>query len=95
MQILDAEATITRDVDGLVLEKTQELTPDFLAWCQSVKDASHERATDYHLAVSVPTIFVEKWAREGFDIYRASLKDIRKRLHAEGLDAFDVSKKRL
>ena len=44
---------------------------------------------------SIPTVIVEKWMKEGFNIFDQNVdgKDIIKRLKAEGLDAFLTTEK--
>ena len=44
---------------------------------------------------SIPTVIVEKWMKEGFNIFDQNVdgKDIIKRLKAEGLEAFLTTEK--
>jgi hypothetical protein len=50
---------------------------------------------EFHRVASIPTVVVEKWLREGFNIWEASGPEIVKRLKAENLDAFMATEKRI
>lgn len=67
----------------------QEIPDSFL---QRLRDTEDNRrpGAEYSLAASIPVIFVEKWLREGFDIYREPLKAIEARCRREGLEKFLV-----
>ena len=61
-------------------------------WCpfRSVYEhALADLSDDGRMRVAtIPAIFVEKWLREGFNVYREPLKEIVKKLHREGLTDF-------
>ncbi len=67
----------------------QEIPDQFLTRLRDIEDNKRPGA-DYSLAASIPVIFVEKWMREGFNVFQAPLKDIEARLKKEGLEAFLV-----
>lgn len=74
-------------MDTLAIERTQEIPDGFLDDLRRREENRNKKSELRHVA-SIPVAVVEKWMREGFDIYRAPGKDIIKRLHAEGLDGF-------
>ena len=44
---------------------------------------------------SIPTAVVEKWMREGFNLWEADGKEIVRKLKAEHLDMFLATEKRI
>ena len=80
------------DVGGLFQKHTQELSDDFLTGLKEQRNASKDqREGEFMRVASIPTIVVEKWMREGFNILtdrNITGADIVKRLKAENLDAF-------
>jgi len=52
---------------------------------------------DFHRVASIPTVVVEKWMREGFNIWDKNVKasEIVSRLKAEHLDGFLTTTKRI
>jgi hypothetical protein len=84
------------DVGGVFQKHTQHLSNQFL---NSLKDQRNEstkhREGEFMRVASIPTIVVEKWMREGFDVFSGehSAADIVKRLKAENLEAFLTTEK--
>jgi len=82
--------------DGLLRKHTQQISQSFL---DDLKDARNESTSkpmgEFHRVASIPTVVVEKWLREGFNIWEASGPEIVKRLKAENLDAFMATEKRI
>jgi hypothetical protein len=94
----EAEASF-EDVPGggLIIRKDQVITPEFLAECAEKRNST-ERTGWLHEVAEVPTMLVEVWARQGFDIVNdrnIKARDIVKRLKAEGLDDFLTTNKRV
>jgi hypothetical protein len=97
--VLDAEPSFyDAPGDGLIIRKDQEITDHFL---DDIRDAKQHSANRHegefmHVA-SVPTIVVEQWLREGFDIRdrNVTAADIVKKLKENSLDAFLVTNKRV
>lgn len=83
--------------EEIVVEHTQEITDDFLKANKELRDASSAPAGDYHKIASIPTAVVEKWMREGFNIFDENItaSEIVKRLSAEDLGAFITTTKRV
>lgn len=84
------------EVGGVTRKHSQSITQAFL---DDLKDARHDsnkqKAGEFHRIASIPTVIVEKWMREGFDIWKASGPDIVKRLHREDLGLLMATEKRI
>jgi len=80
------------DADSITRKHTQSIPQwhlDNLA--EQRKASSRQREGDFMRVASIPTVVVEKWMREGFNILNdrnITGADIVKRLKAENLDAF-------
>ena len=84
------------DVGGLFQKHTQELSDDFLTGLKEQRNASKDqREGEFMRVASIPTIVVEKWMREGFNIMTGehSAADIVKKLKSENLHAFLTTEK--
>lgn len=93
--LADVSWDIDENLDGLLIRKDQEITTDFLNGLKEDRLNSKDRAKEYHKVASIPVVVVEKWLREGFDIYREDLKAIMKKLRDEDLTAFIATDKRI
>lgn len=95
--LLTAHEEIVRAEGGVGIRAHQEITDHFHSALRDEKSVSKkQREGNYMHVGSVPVIFINKWKREGFDIFDKNVKfaDIIKRLHAEGLDDFISTNKR-
>lgn len=92
--ITDAEQKPAGLTD-LTVRKDQIITDAFLDGLKEDRMASKARAGDFHKVASIPVVVVEKWLREGFDIYRESASAILKKLRDEDLQAFIATEKRI
>lgn len=92
--ITDADFTPHGFTD-LTVRKDQHITSDFLDGLKEDRFASKDRAREFHKVASIPVVVVEKWLREGFDIYRESAPAILKKLRDEDLQAFIATDKRI
>lgn len=79
-----------------VRKHTQNISQAFL---DDLKDARNEstgqKMGEFHRVASIPTAVVEKWLREGFNIWEASGPEIVKRLKAEDLQMFMATDRRI
>lgn len=91
----DAAWDIGEHVDGLFVKKEQYIPDEFLTANRDARFESKERAREFHRFASVPVVVVEKWLKEGFDIYKESPKAIIKKLKQENLESFLTSNKSL
>jgi len=83
--------------EQIVVEHSQEITDDFLKFNKEQRDASSAPAGDYHKVASIPTAIVEKWMREGFNIFDENITaaEIVRKLSSEDLGAFLTTTKRI
>ena len=84
------------DFDGVFRKHSQVISDEFLTGLKEQRNASKEkREGEYMRVASIPTVVVEKWMREGFDIMSGehSAAEIVKRLKQENLDAFLATEK--
>ena len=92
----DVASDFGENADGLFLHSEQVITDEFLTGLRDARDASLQpMRSEMHRAASVPVAVVERWLREGFNIYQAPARDILKRLQAEGLDSFITTRRRI
>lgn len=94
-QILDVSWDMDDHDDGLLVTKKQEISDQFLQDLADARLASKDRAGEYHHVASIPVVVVEKWLREGFDIWRETPQAILKKLRNENLEAFIATNKRI
>lgn len=89
VRLLDAESGLVPTTGGgLAIKRTQEITDGFLSGLAASRDASrHGKMGEMHKVASIPTVIVEKWMREGFNIFdkNISLKDIIRKLNSEDM----------
>lgn len=96
INIFDAEGNLTVNVDGFAVREDQHIPQSFLDDLKNAReDSVREKAREFHHVASIPVAVVNKWMREGFDIYEATIPEIMTRLRAEHLDAFIATKKRI
>lgn len=95
LNLIDPNVDFDENENGLVIRKEQIITDEFLDGLKEDRAASKARAGEYHKVASIPTAVVEKWLREGFDIWRETPQAIVKKLHDENLTAFLATEKRI
>lgn len=87
--INDLKIDFDENVDGLVIQKSQNIPQEYL---DSLKDqrfeSRHRPAGDYMRVASIPVVVIEKWMKEGFDFYNEPASKIVAKLKSEGLDGF-------
>ena len=85
------------DGDSVLRKHTQEIPQSFLdGLAEQRNNSTAAPEGEFMRVASIPTVVVEKWMREGFDILSdRNIKgaDIVKRLKAENLDAFLTTEK--
>jgi hypothetical protein len=83
---------------GLVIKQSQEIPEEHLDALRIAKaDTIGTPMGELHRVCSVPTNLVEKWMREGFNIYDKNVtpQEVLKRLRQEQLDTFITTTKRI
>lgn len=79
---------------GLVLQHSQEITPEYLDELKSARvESTGRRMGDFHRFASIPTAVYEKWLREGYDARKEPARRTLLKLHTEGLDSFITTNK--
>lgn len=58
-------------------------------------ESGNKREGDMMKIASIPVVVVDKWMREGFDVFKHSAKEIVARLKAEDLGHFMATTKRI
>lgn len=93
----DLKWSIGENADGLFIKRDQYISDEFLQRNADLRFESKAPAKNFHMFASVPEAVVDKWMREGFNIYdgSVSVKDIVKKLKQEDLTAFLTSNKSL
>lgn len=95
-QLITPKYTFLGDTDVEAVQRTQEITSDFLQQCHDNRVASNQGSMgELHQFASIPCALVEHWMRQGFDIYQESAAAIMKRLRDEDLQAFITTDKRI
>lgn len=74
-----------------VIVSEQALTRDFWDDLKYAKDEFHFRLNGLTPVASIPETLVNKWIREGFDVWSAPANEITKKLRIDGYDAFIIS----
>jgi hypothetical protein len=86
------------NADGLFIKKSQDIPQHLL---DDLKDQRNQSTTrregEFMKVASIPTVIVEKWLKEGFNILDPNVngKEIVRRLKAENLDAFLATDKEI
>lgn len=98
-ELIDPTITLSEDTDAaLVVKREQPIPQSFLDRLKYERnESSNSRMGDYHKVASIPTVVVEKWMREGFNIFDKNVKlpEIVARLKNESLEAFMATTKRI
>lgn len=82
--------------DDVVRKHTQTISQAFLDDLKDSRNAStDQREGEFMRVASIPTVVVEQWMREGFNIYEATGPEIVKRLRDQHLDGFMATNKRI
>lgn len=97
--LLDINTTFDANADGVYRKHQQHIPDSFLSNLADMRHTSTQtREGEFMKVASIPTVVVEKWMREGFDILgdrNIKPADIVKKLKAEGLEDFLATSKRV
>lgn len=98
-ELINQEVSFENDSDAaLVIKREQKIPQSFLDRLKTERDASsNNKMGDYHRVASIPVAVVEKWMREGFNIWDKNVKasEVVARLKTENLEAFLTTTKRI
>lgn len=82
--------------DTLIIGHHQNIPDEFVSALKREKiDTLHTPEGEFMKVCSIPVVIVEKWQREGFDLYKENIKAILQRLQKEDFDAFITTRKRV
>lgn len=94
----NAEEDLVYDEDkGVGFVGKQVITDHFKTALKDDRaESTRKREKNFMHIGSIPVIFVNKWKREGFDIFdkNVTFRDIARKLREEGLDDFITTAKR-
>lgn len=77
------------EVDSAIITNTQAITPEFLKRQEEMRQWSkHNRAGDYHEVAAIPQILVDRWQKEGFDVFVEPARKIVAKLKRENFEYF-------
>jgi hypothetical protein len=98
--LVDARASLIIGADGNLeaIKREQEIPAWFLDEIRAIKDVQDsKRLGNFALAARIPTVVVEKWMREGFNIFDKNIgvSEIIQRLQSLDMDRLIATSKRL
>ena len=97
--LVGIDTTYADNADGVHRKHQQHIPDSFLSNLADMRhNSSQTREGEFMKVASIPTVVVEKWMREGFDILgdrNIKPADIVKKLKAEGLEDFLATSKRV
>lgn len=94
----DVRAALIEQAGDLAVRRSQFIPAWFLQELREQRDASmstRHRFDGFNRVASVPVYLVEKWKREGFDVYTAPVAETVARLKREQLQQYLASLKRI
>lgn len=77
--------------DQDIITTEQELGQDFWDDLEQAKENFHFRHQGLTPVASIPEALVNKWLREGFDVWNAPANEIVRKLKSEHYDKFVIS----
>jgi hypothetical protein len=92
---IDTTLSFGENSEGLVIQKSQEIPDSFLSALKQERfdNSQHFGTNEYHRRASIPVAIVEKWLKEGFDVFQEPVAKSVARLKLENLDYFITSDK--
>jgi hypothetical protein len=96
VDLLGVNTDFIQQGNDVVRKHTQEISKAFLDDLKDSRNASKDqRESEFMRVASIPTVVVEQWLREGFNIWEATGPEIVKRLRDQNLDGFMATEKRI
>jgi len=94
--LIHNEANFIQEHGELIQKNTQHISQSFLDDLKDARNQSSSKPTgDMMRVATIPTAVVEKWMREGFNIWEAEGSEIVRKLKNEDLDMFLTTDKRV
>lgn len=92
----EVDFNIGENEQGLLIEKVQAIPQEYIDSLKEARhDTKHAKTGEYHRAASIPVIVVEKWMKEGYDVFNEPVSKTLAKLRLEGLDYFITTEKQL
>lgn len=96
MKLLDTNVALLESAGDLGVRYTQEIPDDFIQDIQDRFTGANERINgNFLFAGSVPAATVDRWMREGFNVFEEKIPTILARLRAENMGKFIATSKRI
>jgi hypothetical protein len=98
IELIDARNRLVIEDDRAVIQRTQDIDDRFLSNLASERvESSNAPMGDFHHVCSIPTVVIEKWMAEGFNIFdqNVTAQDIIKRLQSQDMTGLMATTKRL
>jgi hypothetical protein len=95
IDLIDSKYKFEEELDDLFMVSKQEITDEFMDDIKAHRLASKNNRNDWQKVASIPTVIIDKWMREGFDVFSESPRAIMRRLRANNLDYFIATGKSL
>jgi hypothetical protein len=88
--------SVTSHTDGHIIETHQNIPDRFLKDLEEKRLASHNvREREYMHVASIPVCLVDKWMREGYDVYQEPIRKSVAKLKHENLEYFLATAKEI
>ena len=98
VRLSDVNTALSFDGDKAVFKRTQDIGSHFLSDLADERlSSSNARMGNFHKVASIPTVIVEKWMAEGFNIFdkNVNTKEIIRRLQSEDMNGLFATTKRI
>lgn len=93
-QLIDTNVSLLGSDDDCVLY-SQVIPDSFTDDIQNRFTGANDKTGEFLFVGSVPTAVVDRWLREGFDVYRAPIRETLAKLRAENMGRFIGTSKRI
>jgi hypothetical protein len=88
IDLLDARNRLILEDDRAVIQRSQDLGEHFLSDLATRRvESANAPIGDFHHVCSIPTVVIEKWMAEGFNLFdpNVTAQDIIKRLQSQDM----------
>ena len=95
VNLIESQVKLDEYSDGFIAQTMQIIPQEFIDECKAERFHNSQTRvnTEMHRAGRVPQVIVDKWMREGYNIFQEPVKKTLAKLKAEGLDYFITSDK--
>lgn len=94
-KLIEGQVDFEQNSDGLVIVRSQEIPQWYIDQLKEERfqNSQSRVKNEMHRAASIPQEIVDKWLREGYDVFKEPVAKSVARLKAENLDYFIASDK--